>query len=222
MKKALLAALLMVAATAAWGATPGEIRAGAVEEGTSVELSGVVVTSVLHSSFTVTALPAGPDQALWVMTDPDPMVAVGDVLDLRGVYIEYKDITTIWAHGWTVVDQIDPPTMYATAAQLMGEPERYESCVLQVTDGLIVVEILPEGDWIVVSFEDGTTLVRLNAYWFDPSIVFAGQCYNNATGLFTYHEGEFLLKVFPDGLALTDCTVDNDDVSFGSIKALYR
>ena len=156
------------------------------------------------------------------MTSPGPQVAEGDVLDLVGVYSEYKDLTAIIAQGWTMVGQVEVPQLYATAAELMSDPEAWESCVLQVTDGLIVNEILPDGDWVVVSFEDGITNVRLDPYWYDPSDVELGQCYNNATGMFIFHEGAYCLKVFPDGLTLTDCTVDAAPISFGAVKSLYR
>ena len=37
-----------------------------------------------------------------------------------------------------------------------------------------------------------------------------------------YGYGAFKLQPFVDGLAITDCAVDTEDVTFGSMKALYR
>ncbi len=222
MRKGYLIAILLLMAGTAFGTTPADIQGGLVPEGEIVDLTGLVVTSVLSSSFTVTDLPAGPNQALWVLTGPAPAVAVGDVVDLRGRYIEHEGTTTIFSHGFTVTARTEAPELFVTAYELVSDPEGYESCVLMVTDGLVVNEILPDGDWLVVSFEDGVSVIRIHAYWYDASTVEPGQCYNNALGLFAFHDGAYRLKAFEGGLALTDCTVGDRDLSFGGIKALYR
>ncbi len=210
-------------AGAAEPAAVADLRDGSVPEDTVVTLENVLVTAVMNSSFTISDQPVAAGCAIWVYVGFAPPVAEGDVLTITGRYAERDGLSTLFFHGCEVTGSVaEVPHLDVTAMQLMGDVEGYESCLVFITDGLIVNEILPDGDWVTISFEDARTLVRLNAYWYDSSIVEMGQCYNNALGIFTFHEGHHVLKVLPGGLALTDCSVPNDPVSFGGVKALYR
>ena len=50
----------------------------------------------------------------------------------------------------------------------------------------------------------------------------AGQCYNNALGVWYEVNGTYMHHPYADGLAAVNCTVPNAEVSFSSLKALYR
>jgi hypothetical protein len=78
----------------------------------------------------------------------------------------------------------------------------------------------PDGTWTTLC-QDGTPLI-MGDFWVDPASVSLGQCYNNTTGIWYEASGTYLHQPYADGLAITGCTVPNDDISFGSMKALYR
>ena len=214
---------LLIAGIAQAG-TIADIRGGLVDTGTIVTVEGAVVTSVLNSSVTISELPGGPGMSLWVITDGAPTVAVGDIVDLMGTYIEHNERATLSllhpaeAHI-TFVSSGTAPMIFATVDQLVADPEFWESTVVMVTDGLIVQAIMADGNWSVYSFETGAELI-LNDYFGLFPMVSLGECYNNALGVYFRFEGKHVLKALE--VEFVDCTVGNDDLQFGELKSLYR
>jgi hypothetical protein len=64
--------------------------------------------------------------------------------------------------------------------------------------------------------------VIFDDYFFDPSALAVGDCFDGATGCLNYSFGNYLFEVFADGLTIGDCTVATDDMNFDSLKAIFR
>lgn len=221
-----LIALLAGSALAmpSYDASITEVRTGVYAPGSVVDITGVVVTAVQNSSFTVTEMPAGPYTAIWVYEGAAPTVAVGDVVDIRGLVRDNSgraEINLLYPAdaGYTVTGTAAVPEVFVTTLQLFAEPEGYESHVLTITDGMIVQELLDGGLWRADSVETQLPVI-FGDYFFDYATVDVGDCYNNAYGMFTWFADRWVFKVLT--VEETDCTVGNEDLSFGDVKALFR
>lgn len=235
MKTMALAFLLLVlcagSAVNAQIVTIEEIQTGLVPQGNLVNPCNVIVTATMYNGFFV-AEASGPWHGIWVYTGsavPHNMVP-GDKVCVCGVYKEYYDLSEIDVpagdlYGYylkTGTATVPAPTVVA-AADLLDPAiaESFESCVVTVADGMEVTTAPNSyGEWTVTAL-DGTALL-FDDYWFDDTSVLPGQCYNNATGIWTYAYGLFRLEPFADGIELTDCTVDLEPTTLDGIKALYR
>ena len=222
-----LITLVLIALCAASAAQAGmiqDIRSGLVPEGTIVDIEGAVVTSVMNTSVTIAELPGGPGFAMWVILGDAPTVAAGDIVTLRGTYIEHNERATLsLLHpddaAMTVTGATSPIPVYATVDDVLADPEAWESVVVVVTDGLVVQEIYEDGNWLVHSYETGTPLM-LNDYFGLHPTVGVGECYNNALGLFFRLDGQHVLKALE--VDFTDCTVGNQDLGMSELKSMYR
>lgn len=229
MKKIALVFLLVLVAGVAQGTAIYDIQTGAVDENTLVTPCDVVVTAVTYNGIFVAEAPYGEYNGIWVYTgsdEPHGMVA-GDVVCICGEYLEYFDLSEIdivaaglYGSLVKVGTQAIPAPSYVSAADLAADGEPWESCVVTITDGMVVSEVHDYGEWSA-NATDGTP-IRFDDYWFDASTVEVDQCYNNATGVYFYSYGDFKLEAFEDGIELTDCLVATDEVTFGAIKSLYR
>ncbi len=76
------------------------------------------------------------------------------------------------------------------------------------------------GEWSVIAL-DGTAL-QFDDYWYDFLNVMEGQCYNNATGIYTFGFGVFELEPYADGIPIIDCAVGVEELTMGTVKAMYR
>lgn len=216
--------IVLIASTAAQAGMIMDLRSGLVAEGSIVDIEGAVVTSVMNNSVTVSELPGGPGMGLWVIVGDTPTVAAGDIVDLRGTYLEHNDRATLsLLHpadaAMTVVGSTMPIPVYATVDEVMADPEAWESVVVMVTDGLIVQDVFTDGTWLVSSYETGTPLMLDDYFGLHPTVG-VGECYNNALGLFFMLEGQHVLKALE--VDFTDCTVANDDVGMGELKRMFR
>jgi len=225
MKKFMSASLLILGLSAAAQAgVITDIRSGAIPEGSVVVVGGAVVTGVQSNSFTMTELPAGPYTAIWVYVGAAPAVAIGDVVEVKGLTRDFygrAEINLLYpsdAHA-TRSGTSPVPNIQLTTTQLQADPEAWESHVVTITDGLIVQEMLPDGMWRADSVETGRSVI-FDDYFYDYATVDLGDCYNNAHGMYQWFGDMWIFKVFTT--ADTDCTVANEDLSFGSLKALYR
>ncbi|HPF34207.1 MAG TPA: hypothetical protein P5571_01410 [Candidatus Krumholzibacteria bacterium] len=221
-----LTALLATAVLAmpSFDASIYEVRTGVYAPGSVVEISGAVVTAVQANSFTVTSLPAGPYTAIWVYEGAAPTVNVGDVVDLRGLVRDNAgraEINLLYPTdaGYTVTGTAALPALFVTTIELFTDPEAYESHVLTITDGMIVQELLAGGLWRADSVETQLSVI-FGDYFFDYATVDVGDCYNNAYGMFTWYQNQWVFKVL--SVEETDCTVANEDMSLGAVKALFR
>ncbi|MCP4291322.1 MAG: hypothetical protein GY780_05745 [bacterium] len=227
MKRIAIALLFVLIAVSAQAATIYDIQNGLYDEGAIVDLYGVTVSAVRYNGVWVSEAPHGAYNGIWVYGPTE--LAVGTVVNLTaGEYTEYYDLSEIMNPEVLVlnVGEAPAPTVL-NAADLFGgvpllayDPEAYESCLVTIADGMTVTEILTYGQWLAVA-EDGTP-VLFDDYLFDSSTVLVGDCYNSATGILDYSFGEFKLQALEDGVALVDCTVATEEVSFEGIKALYR
>ncbi len=229
MKKIALAFLMIMVAGVAQGTAIYDIQTGAVAENSLVTPCDVVVTAVTDNGIFVAEAPYGEYNGIWVYTgsdEPHGMVA-GDVVCICGEYKEYYDLSEIdivaaGLYGSLIkvgTQDIPAPTLIS-AADLAADSEPWESCVVTITDGMVVTEIHGYGEWTADAL-DGTP-VRFDDIWYDAGTVEIEQCYENATGVWYYGYGNFKLEAFADGIELTDCSVATVAVTFDSMKALYR
>jgi hypothetical protein len=232
MKTFVTVALLLALSASAVMAIPAtitEMRTGVIAENEMVDVMGasVVVTSVRYNGFSCTEIVAGPYTAIWVYTGSAPTVIVGDVIDiLGGEYKEYYDLSeidmTTFAGTVMVMGTMPAPYLPMTLADVQLDDEAWESHVLSITDGFTVLTA-PSGygEWDAISAENAATLAH-DDYYFDESLLLVGDCYLGVTGLYTYSYGAYKINPLVDGLTVVDCSVGNDDVSFGSLKGMYR
>lgn len=175
--------------------------------------------------------PNGEYSGIWVYTGTDRGYVVGDVLSVCGEIKEFYGLTEldvpaaeVFGYGYVLKTGSGAPLPphYVTAAQLEADGEPWESVQITITDGMTVPAgfDLGHGEWQVFAL-DGTPLI-FDDYWYDFLNVAEGQCYNNATGIYTYTYGAFKMEPFVDGIPLVDCAVGVEDLSLGSIKAMFR
>ncbi len=210
-------------------ATITEMRTGLVPANSMVDVMGgdVVVTSVRYNGFSCTEVGFGPYTAIWVYTGSAPTVVAGDLIEiLGGEYKEYYDLSEIdmntFAGTVMAVGTAPVPAILMTLADVQMDDEAWESHVLTVIDGFTVMTAPSTyGEWDAISAENGATLAH-DDYYFDDSILLVGDCYLGVTGLYTYSYGAYKINPLVDGLTIVDCSVGNEDVSFGLLKGMFR
>ncbi len=227
MKKLLLVSLVLLLAATAGAGVVYDCNTGVIAEFTDVVAPGLVVTAVRSSGFAATELPAGPFTAIWVYTGSAPAAVVGDIVDVSAQYKEYYDLSELSvgdavAGSVTIVGSTTAPIIPLTAAELMVDPEAYESHAIQITDGMAVCSAPNSyGEWTVSTL--GSCIdIMMDDYWYDDTTVALCDCYDWAIGMWTYAYGAWRLEPFVDGIAKVDCTVDNDSMTFGQMKSLFR
>jgi len=190
-----------------------------------------IVTAVLPDGFFVADFYVDPPAAwdgIYVHMGTVPFDHVpGDVVALCGVYEEFNGVTRInvelaglYGSALDVGDAPVPLPTVVTAAQLAADPEPWESCVILIQDGMEVTS-LPDGDgrWNTLC-QDGTPLI-MDDFFYDGSQVMTSHCYNTL-GIWWEDAGTYMHEPYATGVALTGCTVPDNDISFGALKALYR
>lgn len=216
--------LLTALAASAGAGTIHDIRTGVIRSSAVVEVEGAVVTAIQNNSFCVTEEPAGPYTAIWVYVGAAPTVSPGDKVTLKGLVRDTfgrSEISLRWPvdAGVTVTGTSAVPDIHLTSTQIMADPEAWESALITITDGMIVQELLPRGQWRAISVETSLN-IYFDDYFFDYATVDVGDCYNNAFGVWSWHDGGWVFKVI--SAALTDCTVADEALSFGRVKTIYR
>jgi len=226
MKRIAIALLLVIIATAAQAVTIEDLQTGVVMPDSLASVSGVVVVAINTSSsngYWIAEAPFGAYNGIYAY-GPNADLLLGDVLDIvDGQYIEYYDLSELKTFDAivTVTGTMAVPTpLTITAAALYADVEPYEGCVITITDGMTVTEILSYGQWMASTL-DGMPIM-FDDYMFDAATVMVGDCYNNVTGVVDFSYGEYKIHPLADGVALTDCTVATEELSFEGIKALYR
>lgn len=195
----------------------------------------VVVTATRYNGFfcqqaTDPAInPSGEYSGIWVYTSSDLGYVPGDTLAVCGVVTEYYGLTELdvpaaGLYGYVLQTGSGAPMApyYVAAAQLLADGEPWESVQVTVVDGMMVMAgfSLGFGEWYATAF-DGS-LLRLDDYWYDFASVLEGQCYNSATGIYTFGYGNFKLEPSINGIDVANCTVEVESASLGAIKAMYR
>ncbi len=230
MKKIALATLILFAAASASAGVIHDIQTGLAAENTLQTPCNAVVTAVTYNGIWVAEAPYGAYDGIWVyMGSSTPITLVpGDVVCICGEYKEYFDLSEIdivsaglYGSVLKTGSMAVPAPSYVTAAELEADPEPWESCVITITDGMTVADTsLGYGEWMALAL-DGTP-VYFDDIFYDDTTVNEGDCYNNATGVYTYSYSQFKLEPFADGIELTDCAVDTEDATLSALKALYR
>ncbi len=216
--------LLTVLAVSATAGPIFDIRTQAGRVGDVVEIKDAIVTAVQNSSFCVTELPAGPYTAIWIYQGSTPTVVMGDKVNIKGLVRDAfgrAEISLCWPDGAGVLvtGQGPVPDIQLTTTGIMVDPEAWESALITITDGMIVQELLPRGQWRATSVETSIDVI-FDDYFYDFATVDLGDCYNSAYGLYTWHDGARVFKVL--SAALIDCTIANEHLTFGEMKAIYR
>ncbi len=187
-----------------------------------------VITEVRSTGFFASQAPHGPYDAIWVYY-PGHTFAPGDLISICGLFKEVCGLTTIdipaaGLYGYILKTGTAPipPVNYVTAADLMASPEQWESVTITIVDGMTVPAgfSLGSGQWLVNAL-DGTPLL-FDDFWYNFAQVMEGQCYNNATGIIHDACGVYTFEPFDDGLPIVNCSVNEETVSLGTIKALFR
>ena len=241
MKKIALVSLLIILATASVAQACGDmiydIQTDPINHpvGSLGVPCGAVVTATRSNGFFCQQAadpginPNGEYSGIWVYTGSDLGFVPGDIVSICGEIKEYFDLTEIdvvaaGLYGYVLKTGSGAPMApyYVTAAELVADGEPWECVQITITDGMEVPVgfDLGFGEWTVIAL-DGSTL-RFDDYWYLFTNVMEGQCYNNATGIYTYGFGTFRLEPFVDGIPIVDCTVGIESVSMGSIKAMFR
>ncbi len=228
--KLLATVLLLLVAVPAFAGTIIDLQTGAYTVGAEVVVNGAVVTGVRYNGFFMTEDPNAPYAGVWVFTSAAPGVAVGQLVNVAGLYEEYYSFTEINVFtdptGYVTVLGEHMGAIYplpVTVADLAADAEPYEGCFIMVTDGMVVTTAPNSyGEWQVESYESPGQFLWMDDYWYDDTTVQLGDCYNSATGMLAFSFGTFRLEPIANAICLTDCTVGNEDLSFGEIKALFR
>lgn len=233
MKKFAIVLSALLIAGVAYGGTIYDLEVnGLYAPGDYVTVSCATVTAVTYNGIAIAEAPFGMGNSVWVYVGSGHTIVVGDIVTVFAPYEEYYDLTELNV-GYNLT--ADPPAtievvgtctvmpdpIYITAAEIMADPEHYESCIVQLTDGFHVTEMLTYGEWVATSHEDGTE-IRFDDFWFDETTIAVDDCANWALGMWTYSYGIFELHPFVDGFPAVDCAVAADETTLDSVKALYR
>jgi len=220
MKRLAIALLFIMVAASAQATTIQDIQTGLIVEGDAVSLTGVSVTAVRYNGLFVAEAPFGAFQQIWVYTGTTPVAVEGDIVDVSGTYAEYYDFSEVDSGVVAVVSAgTVPAPITVPAAVLAADGEPYESCLITVPDQLTVTALPSSyGEWTAESVA-GDTFV-FDDYWFDDTTVQVGDCYGSVTGVLIFGYGAYKIEPLTDGIV--GCVVATDDVSFGTIKSLYR
>lgn len=223
MKRIAIALLFVLVAVGAQAATIYDIQTGVYPEGEILDLTHVKVVAVRYNGVYVSEEPSGVYNGIWVYGPTD--FVVGDIIDIvGGEYIEYYDLSEILTDTAVVTfvahcsDPIIP--IMVDAETLFADAEPYESCLVYVTDGMMVDALGDYGQWTAIT--EGGMTVNFDDYFYDAETVVVGDCYNSVTAILDYSYGVYKLQPLADGIELTDCTVATDAISFEGVKALYR
>ena len=172
----------------------------------------------------MTELPAGPYTAIWVYQGATPAVHVGDVVTVKGLVRDNagrSEINLLYQAdaAAVVTSTTTPPALFVTTVELAADYEAWESHVLTITDGMIVQDLMFGGFWLASSVESQLP-VLFNDYFFDYATVELGDCYNNAFGMVTWFKSQWVFKVM--SVEAVDCTVGTTELSFGTVKTMFR
>ena len=237
MKTFVIVLMALTLAGAAVAGTIYDVQTGVYAEDDFVEVAGAVVTGVFSYGFYMNELPNGPYTGIWVYTGSGNHTAVvGDEVNVGGYYEEYvtgggaSSLTEINAYpdGTAYVTVVGPhmgtlTALDMTLADINADPEAYECGFIRIVEGMIVIEEPNSyGEWDVANYPTGDQTLAVDNYWYDNSGVLLDQCYLCGLGILHEDYGEYKMRFFEDGLCLVDCSVPNEPMTFGEVKALYR
>lgn len=228
-KLAIVLSLICIAGSAVAGAIY-DVQTGVYALGDAVVIDDVVVTGVRYNGVFVNEQVNGPYTGIWVYTGAAPGVNVGDLVDVKGLYDEYFDFSEINVStdttGYLTFDSIHTGTLSAvnmSLTALNADPEAWESGFIQITDGMMVTSAPNTyGEWAAESVDAPGQFLMFDDYWYDDTTVAIGDCYQCVAGILIYGYGVYKLEPFVDTICVVDCSVSNEEMSFGQVKSLYR
>jgi hypothetical protein len=238
MKKIALAFLLIILASVgiaqACGDSIYDIQTDPAKVGTLGVPCDVVVTATRSNGFfgqqaTTAVNPNGEYSGIWIFTGTDMGYVPGDIISVCGEVKEYFELTELdipaaGLYGFTLKTGSGAPLAphIVDAATVAADGEPWESVQIMISDGMEVPVgfDLGFGEWSVIAL-DGTVL-RFDDYWYDFLNVMEGQCYNSATGIYTFGFDNFKLEPYVDGIPIVDCAVGVEELTMGTVKAMYR
>ncbi|MEQ1565579.1 MAG: hypothetical protein ABMA64_08075 [Myxococcota bacterium] len=215
-------------------ATPFDLQQGAVAEGTTVELRGVVVTATGDFGFYVQDPAGGAWSAVWVFGDLgwDAVwpVELGDELKVTGVYEEYFDLTEVnlasGAGDVRVTGSGDLPTPEVVAVAELEPPaaEDWEGVLVQVDDVTLADPDLGAGRFSV-SQGAASVVVGAQLYGWDASELPVGAGFASIVGVLNFDDGEFVLEPRDaddvSAYASTPYALQRGEVDLGAEVELY-
>jgi|SaaInl8_200m_RNA_FD_contig_31_769597_length_770_multi_6_in_0_out_0_1 hypothetical protein len=225
MKKLLLVALALLVSSSLFAGPIFDMNNGVYLEGDLVTFDGTI-TGISYNGFSITELPAGPYTALWVYCGDASGFVIGDQVTITdGEYKEYYDLTEIVQSDLTMIvvnGNAPVAALEMTVAAAAADWEAMESGLVNFTDGFQIAEIGSYGQWYALSYPSDILLTNDDTF-FDEGDLLAEMCYDGVTGIILFNYGEFKMNPLADGLVVGTCDpIANDEVSFGSLKALYR
>lgn len=223
------ALLLIIVALPAAAGTIVDLQTGAYAVGDLVVVDDAVVTAVRDNGVFISEAGGGPYTGVWVYTGTGHDLTAYTTVDVAGYYEEYYDATEINVVaadtlGYALDQGVaaSPSAWPVTIAELNADPEAYESCFILVTDGMIVTEIGSYGEWTMESAVTPGEFIVMDDFWEDPTRFEVGTCSSSAIGIYWYSFGAYKLEPFYHGVCICDCTVGNEERSFGEVKNLFR
>jgi hypothetical protein len=232
MKKiSIVLAVMLLAGVANAGPIYDMEVSGLYASGDYVTVICATVTAVGTYGCAIAEAPFAMGNSTWVYLGSGHTTLVGDIVTVTAPYLEYYDLTELDVGHYLASDppatietvgvcEVMPDPIMITAADIMAAPEHYESCMVWLTDGFNISEILTYGEWHATAV--GGTQIRFDDYWYDESGLAVGQCADWAIGMWTYSYENFKIHPVVDGFPVVDCVVSADEMSLDSIKALYR
>ena len=170
-------------------ATIAQVQSGEVNEGTSVNLDGVVATSGLNyneDGFFIQDADGGEYSGVYVYLFDEALegladVAAGDVLNITGTVTEFYDLTEISVSSADDI-QATGDTAATTTDQLASTPsdwEVWEGCLVELAD----VNVTSDEDEFGAASTNHDAMLDDDLFSFDVS---SGDSFSSVTGLLTY------------------------------------
>ena len=148
-----------------------EIQDGTIPTGTEVDVRGVIVTGVSDSGFFAQEPFGGEYGGVYVYTETEPTVLLGDEVDLRGVAAEFGELTEIdvtrgMVSATGTQDVFVSPTPIAFAEVSGGAGEPWEGVLVRIEGAPLSVVSLPGSSEFDVS-NGGPETVRIDNFLYN-------------------------------------------------------
>lgn len=178
-------------------ATISDVRQGAFPQNSVVSLSGVVVTAVrAEAGFVVQDVAGGAYSGIYVYDYGSNLVAVGDMVDISGTYIEYYGLSELIEVTVSVTGAgALPAALESDACTLAADAEPYESVRVHLASGTVTDDNADSDDGSM-DYDEFVidSCLRIDD-WLDESIdqPTLGTSYSSISGVLTYSFDNFKL-----------------------------
>lgn len=132
-----------------------ELQDGSLELDTYVVVDRMIVTGFNKYGAFIQHEDGGPYSAIWAYggSGSTEGLAIGDIVSVGGIYMEYKDLTEIdfATEGWLINDGPGTPLVpEVVTTKELSDPttaEQWESVLIQVNDVTVTDEDVGFGEW---------------------------------------------------------------------------